>query len=684
MTKTRNGLRAAAGLLFMIFLIGCGAETPAGKGAGTAGGKGASKEEEGSASAESPASERGETLDAIDKEVLALEETPASAEAEEDDKGPPEQPNPLPTLAELDSSAEWIDNQVLDSMKLLLEKQAKEKPQVTVPEALALKNTSRDANEKILSALGRATTDDSQVNYEATLNRHFRRDIKSTNPIMINQVEEMEIVSLTGISLITIDWTLAPFAPDEIVKSWQTSKDRMMDKFVIRDDLIWSDGRPVTAHDISFSFRTIMNEKVPVPAVRSGTDKLKWVQAYDDHTVVFFHKKALATNVWNVQFPIIPRHIYEESVKEDPTMQNSDYHVKFENDPVTCGAFSITKRQRGQEIVLTRNERWFMRDGKQIRQKPYFKEIRCQIIEDPNTALRSLRNGDLDEMILTPEQWTTQTNDDGFYKHNTKASGLEWTYFGFQWNLKSPFFSDLKVRQAMSYAFDYKEMLDKLNYGLYEPSNGMFHPTAWMAPKNPPPYYHQDLDKAEELLDQAGWTDHDGDGIRDKEIDGKSVPFKFTILCPPVTDRVKLCTLLKENLSQIGITCEVAQLESTVMIDRLLKHEFQAAFGGWGTGADPDSSENIWGTGQGRNFGQYSNVKVDRLYSAGRKEFDRKKRAAIYGRIGTLVYADLPYTWLYFRNSFYAFNKNLRGYMFSPRDPFGYSPGLGSIYKVKQ
>lgn len=679
MTNTRKWMRVTGGFFLLLGVIGCGSETP--KGAATGPEKDA---ETGSAPEVAVTSAEDE---ALAREIQALEEadnsdeTATKNEAADDE---PKQPDPLPTLAELDASAQWIDNPIVDTMKLLLEKQAKEKQLVTVPEALALKNTSRDANEKILSSLGRATADDSQVDYEASINRHLRRDIKSTNPIMVNQAEEMELASLTGISLITIDWTLAPFAAIDVVKSWETSKDRLMDKFVIRDDLKWTDGKPVTAHDITFSFRTIMNPKVPVPAVRSGTDKLKWVQAYDDHTVVFFHKEALATNVWNVQFPIIPRHVYEESVKEDPTMQNSDYHVKRENEPVSCGAFTITKRTRGQEIVLTRNDSWYTRDGKQVRDKPYFKEIRFQIIEDTNTALRALLNGDLDEMILTPEQWMTQTNDDTFYKHNTKASGVEWTYFGLEWNMKTPFFSDLRVREAMSYAFDYKEMADKLNYGLYEPSNGMFHPTSWLAPKVPTPFYHRDLDKAEELLDAAGWEDHDGDGIRDKDIEGKKVPFEFTILCPPSPDRIKICTLLKENLSQIGITCNVAQLESTVMIQKLLNHEFQAAFGGWGTGADPDTSENIWGTGQGRNFGHYSNPKVDRLYAAGRKEFDRKKRAAIYSRIHTLIYADQPYTWLYFRNSFYAFNKNLRGYMFSPRDPFGYSPGFGSIYKVKQ
>ncbi len=112
------------------------------------------------------------------------------------------------------------------------------------------------------------------------------------------------------------------------------------------------------------------------------------------------------------------------------------------------------------------------------------------------------------------------------------------------------------------------------------------------------------------------------------------------------------------------------------MMDKMLKHDFQAAFGGWGTGSDPDTSDNIWKTKQGRNFGKYSNKKVDELYEQGRLEFDRKKRAEIYGRIHSLIYEDQPYTFLYYRNSFYAFNKKLRGYNFSPRGPYHYGGSL--------
>lgn len=606
--------------------------------------------------------------------------------ADGDDKKPEVLLEPFdpPSLAELDARAEWEDQPIVDTLDLMRKKQAQEKPLATVAEALSLRNTSRDANEKILSALGRVATDDSQVDYDAAWNRHYRGDLKTSNPILASSVVDFDITGLTGLALFNFDWNMEMAGEADTIVSWKSSKDRLFDKVVLRDDLTWSDGKPVTAHDVVFTFQTIMNPNVPVPAVRSGTDKLRWVHAYDDHTVVFFHKDSLATNVQNMLFPIIPKHVYEESVKEDPTLDQSDYHVKMEADPVCAGAYTITKRIRAQEIVLTRREGWYMHNGKAVRQKPYFREVRFRIIEDPNIALLAVKNGEIDEMELSADQWMTQTGDDAFYRLNTKVSGVEWTNFHFVWNQKTPFFSDIRVRKAMSYAFNHKEMLETLNYGLYEPSAGIFYPGSWLAPEKPAAPYTQDLDKAEQLLDEAGWGDHDDDGIRDKQIDGKLERFEFSVLCINVPERIKLCTLLKENLAQIGILCNVRPVDFPTLQDKLQKHDFQAAFGGWGTGADPDTSENIWGTGQERNYGFYSNKEVDNLFEQGRREFDRKKRGRIYARIHELVYADQPYTWLYFRNSFYAFSKQLRGYNFSPRGPYHYGPGYGSIYKVKQ
>jgi peptide/nickel transport system substrate-binding protein len=626
---------------------------------------------EGSATATDKDSTKSATTgDATKKEVIAQDQAL--------------QPFDPPPFEKLNAEAKWVGQPVLDAFELLRDKQAKEQPSATIAEALQLKNDSAEANTKILGTLGRLPKEEGEVDWDATFNRHLPSDIRSTNPIMFSLSVDAEVQQLIAFSLFTIDWNLIPFAAKEHVVSWEASADRLMDKVVLRDDLTWSDGKPITAHDVAFSFQVIMDPKVPAPAVKSGTDKLRWVHAYDDHTVVFFHKEALATNVNNINFPIIPKHIYEKSVTEDPTLRDSDYHVKVENDPICGGPYTISKRVRGQEIILERRESYYMHAGKQVRPKPYFKTIRCNIIEDRNTALLALKKGDLDELMLMPDDWIDKTTGSDFYEKNTKATGVDWTEFHFIWNMRSPFFSDVRVRKAMAYAYNYEEMDKVFNHSLYQRSNGMFHPTSWMAPKPPPELYQQNLDKAAELLEQAGWTDSDGDGVLDKEIDGKRTKFEFSILCPSVADRIKYSSLLKECLDKLGIICNVKAIEFVTMTERVQKHDFQAAYGGWGTGSDPDTTINIFGTGEMRNYPGFSDPEVDKLYALGAKEFDRKKRGEIYAKIHTLIYEQQPYTWLYYRNSFYGFSKDLRGYMFSPRDPYGYSPGLMSIWKPKK
>jgi peptide/nickel transport system substrate-binding protein len=182
------------------------------------------------------------------------------------------------------------------------------------------------------------------------------------------------------------------------------------------------------------------------------------------------------------------------------------------------------------------------------------------------------------------------------------------------------------------------------------------------------------------LLDEAGWIDTDGDGIRDKEINGRSVPFEFTLMVSNKPDRIAIANLFRENLESIGVICNIAPLEAAVFQERVFEKNFEAEMAGWATGADPSTVKNIFGTGQQRNFGSYSNPEVDRLLDEAKHEFNQEKQAEIYGKIHNIIYADQPYLFLYNKHALYGFNKQLRGYRFSPRGPFHYSPGIDSIW----
>lgn len=588
-----------------------------------------------------------------------------------------------PSLDELNSQVEWEDQPVLDGLELLQKELADSPAPVSAQEALKLRNTSDEANEKILLTLGRPSESGDPVDDTAELKRHIAADISTVNPIMQSTMYDVDVVGLTGIGFFTFDWRMEPFAPAEYVKSWQTSKDKLYDKVVIRNDLKWSDGKPITAHDVVFSFQTIMNPDVPVPAVRTGMDKVRWVEAYDDQTFVIFHKESLATNVWNCNFPILPKHVFADTIQDDPTLMNSPPHQKFEQNPVCGGPYKLIKRVKGQEVILERREDWYMHQGKQVRPKPNFKRIRFRVIEDSNTARLALNEGQVEDLELQPMQWVEQTNDDAFYAKNTKVRGPQWVYYYFGWNQSTPYFSDARVRTAMSHAVNYDQILKTLCYGLYPPCTGELHPDSWAGPVEPRQPYKQDLGRAEALLTEAGWKDTDGDGIRDKEINGRKVKFEFGIMCSNEQLRVDICTSLAESLNRLGIVCNVQPTEFTVLQQRAQDHKFQAMFGGWGTGTDPSTTENLWKTGENRNYTNYSNARVDELFDKAKYELEQEERAKYYRQIDDILWDEQPYTWLYYRSAFYGFNKRLRGYKFSPRGPYHYSPGFDAIWAVK-
>lgn len=590
-------------------------------------------------------------------------------------------PFKLPTLEELEAEVEWVDSPVVDPLNLLREQKEMEPALISEQEALKLRNDSDEANEKILSALSSVPDESGAgVDFDAVLNRSFQQDLRAMNPLLASSVSEQELSSIVSAGLFSYDWKMNPFALSDYVVSWQTSKDRKYDKIILRDDLTWSDGEPLTAHDVVFSYKTILSSQVPVPAVRQGTDQIAWIEAYDDHTLVYFHKEPSAVTVWNLNFPLIPKHVYGESIYDDPTLRKSDPHIEAERNPVTGGAYEIASRKRGREIVLRRRESYYMHKGEQVREKPFFESIRFRIIEDANTSLLTLKTGDIHETLIGAEQWLTQTGDDRFYKTNTKARGPEWTFFYIGWNLKEPMFQDVRVRKALAHAMNYEEMIDDLCYGLFQRCHGMFHPDAWMFPEDAAPLYEYDLDVAEELLDEAGWDDSDGDGIRDKRINGKLVPFEFSLLVSNKPDRIAICNLFREDLDSIGIRCKISPLEAAVFQERSFKKNYQAMMSGWGTGADPYTNKNIFGTGEDRNYGSYSNDRVDELFELAEKEFDHDKRTQMYGEIFKLIFEDQPYMFLFNRSSFYGFSKKLRGYRFSPRGPYSYGPGISSLW----
>ena len=429
-----------------------------------------------------------------------------------------------------------------------------------------------------------------------------------------------------------------------------------------------------------------MDKQIPIYAVRSGTDELVDVHAYDDHTVAFFHEDSKATNVLNISFPIVPKHVYGETIPEDKTLVTSDRHIELEEKPVVAGPYEIVQRDVGQRTVLRRRESWYMHEGEQVREKPHFAEVRCEVIKDSNTALLKMKSGGVDYLELTPQQWDSQTEGADFYAENTKLSGEGWGYACVTFNTSKPVFMDRTVRRAIGFAFDHAEFLDTITYGLYAPGQGPFNPDAWYAPKDKPAPLFQDLDEAERLLDEAGWIDSDDDGIRDKD----GVAMKFSVVFGVGSETSEaIANLLQTSLDQIGIEANPKAMEFVTLQDRARSGDFDTLVMGWGTGADPDSAKNLWTSEAfpelgGRNFARFQNDAVDELFELGPYELDREKRGKLYGRISTLLWQEQPFLFLGYRPELVGISKELRGANFSPRGMIGYGGGFEGLWKPRK
>jgi peptide/nickel transport system substrate-binding protein len=478
-----------------------------------------------------------------------------------------------------------------------------------------------------------------------------------------------------------LQWEVNP----DMVESFKEAPDHLSSVAVLRPGLQWQDGQPYTSEDVAFSWHAIMDSAIPIPAIRTGTDQLADVKALNARTVKFVYKEALATNQWNIGFPVIPKHVYDNPAerKKDPTLSASDYFNRYNREGVVGnGAYKLVKWAANDQLVY---ERWDAYPGR----KPHFKRLTYKIIPDMNTTLLRFKNGDLDMIErLKPQQFAKETNDAAFAAHGYKAMAPRWEYGHIGWNMdgSNPFFADKAVRVALAHALDQQAILEKIEYNLSTPCVGIFHPDSWMYNPAIRPIKF-DLDEAARELDQAGWKINPDDGWRYKTIGGAPVKFEFELLIPEGSPTgVQVAALYAANLKKIGVSLKTRVVEWAFFQEQTLKHKFQAEVSATSTGSDPDGEWNEWHSDQydnGRNYGGYKNPEVDKLLEAGRRAMDFAKRRAIYQKIDKIIYDDQPWAFLTDRLTMTAVAKRLRGIMFAPTGVTGFDPGMSGWWTPK-
>jgi len=408
--------------------------------------------------------------------------------------------------------------------------------------------------------------------------------------------------------------------------------------FRLKDNVHFSDGQSITADDIIFTFNTIKNSNVDAASLANYYKDIDRVEKISDREVRFVMKNVYFKSLeFTGGMEIIPEHIYKFS---DPNEFNK--HI---SSPVGSGPYTFEKWETGREIILKKNENYW---GK----KPKLNGIIYRIITNDVAAIQSLRSGQIDYMRPLPDQYSELSSNEEFAKNFKCLSywhpGVGYFYIG--WNESRPFFKDTRVRLAMTYLID-REMICK--YLLKNPDaivpTGPFYIYGRQRDPNIKPWPF-DLQKARQLLDEAGWIDHDGDGIRDKD----GVPFRFKYMIGSgITIHEQIAKLVKDQAAKLGIEMTLDPYEWSIFVDRLHNHNFDAVSLAWGGGGIQEDPYQIWHSSQiqnrGSNYVCYSNSEVDKIIEEARHTIDETKRNELYRRFHRIIHEEQPYTFVYTR-----------------------------------
>ncbi len=434
-----------------------------------------------------------------------------------------------------------------------------------------------------------------------------------------------------------------------LAESWEISEDKLTYTFKLRENVKWQDGEPFTSEDVVFSYKTIMNPKVDAPQLRAYYQEIRDVKAIDDHTVKFTYARPyfLALEFCG-GMPIVPKHVFAEG----------DFNTNpAGRSPVGTGPYKFLRWTTGREIVVEKNPDYWG-------EKPKLNRIVFRIITDSSVSLQVLKREELDVSGLTPIQWARQTSSKSFEENFDKLSYFTPNYSYIGWNLRRPYFSDKVVRQALTHLVNRELILQQILFDLGAVVTNPFYINSPEYDKSIEPYPY-DPKKAAELLDQAGWTDSNGNGIRDKD----GVEFNFEFLIPAGSETgEKIATILKEELDKTGIGMDIRKIEWAVFTSRLMDRKFDAVTLAWSMGVESDPYQ-IWSSTQaekGSNFVGFVNEEADKLIEAARKEFDRDKRIEMYRRFAEIVHEEQPYTFMFCNKSTVAVNKRFENVVVYP------------------
>jgi peptide/nickel transport system substrate-binding protein len=462
---------------------------------------------------------------------------------------------------------------------------------------------------------------------------------------------------------------------------------------------------PVTSYDFKFYFDAVMNPYIQesgAASLRNYLGDIKEIKVIDEQTfVVRWHSKEVeckpkikyTAKLLTGSLKPLPRWVYQyfpdgSKIIEDDSdpetyRNNSVWAQNFtehwaKNIIISCGPW-IFDGMGEKSITLKRNNDFY---------NPLavlFKGMETKLRDNPDAIWQDFKAGDIDSYDLRPDQLIEVEEfleSDTYKKQKNKIKRLDFlnrAYVYIGWNQNNPFFSSKKVRQAMTMAIDRNRIIEQnLNHMGVEITGPFF--------RNSPSYdstidaWPYDPQRSRQLLEEEGWFDSIGNGIRDKIIDGKKIPFRFSLTYYVKNPTSKANSeYIKGALREVGVDCELNGVDLADLSALFDEKSFEAIHLGWGLGSPPEEPKQIWHSSGALEKGSsnavgFANQEADEIIEKLQYEYEKEERLKLYHRFHAIIHEEAPYTFLYTPKSVLLYRDYVKN-VFIPSENQAIIPG---------
>ncbi len=488
-------------------------------------------------------------------------------------------------------------------------------------------------------------------------------DVDSINPFTGILAESYEIFQLQYSTLLST--SSADFTPDSgLAESWEASADGLTWTYTLRPDLLWSDGTPLTANDVVYTFDRILNGRYEQRNYGNYVRNITSVEATDDRTVVMTTREP-SPIMERLAVYILPEHVWSSV--------DAKAVKSFANEPepgqtlVGSGPFLVVERRTGQFIRMVANDNYY-------KGRPNVDELVFRVYNNPDALGQALVKGEIDIATgLTADVFSTLEGQEGITTYAGSYSGFNELAFNMGAALTdgtpigdgNPHMQDQKVRLAISHAIDRQQMVDRILDGYGTPGSTII-PPLYSTLHTDPGTQGYDPALANQILDDAGYP-MGPDGVR---IGPDGEPMKYRLFVRSDSDSsVKSGEYFKSYLAAIGIEADIKPVDENALFEIIGRGEFDMFEWGWVVEPDPDYQLSTFTCGKrsyedgGEIYADLSDSffcdeEYDALYAQQAVTTDQAARAEIVKQMQQIIYDNVAYVVTYYYDNLEAYRSD--------------------------